>query len=394
MMSGKILIIEDEKRLRNNLQLLLTGEGYSVCAAADGQEGIAYLQQTAFDVVITDVMMSGTNGFEVMEYLASDASTALVIVMTGYASTESATEALRKGAYDYLVKPFDVDMLLFSLERAFEKVRLRQELQRHQQALVCAKEAAEAANVAKSAFLANMSHELRTPLNAIIGYCELLQEEAEDNACAAFVPDLLKIQTAGKHLLGLINDVLDLSKIEAGKMDLHLETCAVSSVLREVMTAILPLADKNGNRLELQGLERLGSMYTDVAKVRQILWNLLSNACKFTHQGRIVLAVSRQPWSDADGLVFRVIDTGIGMAPEQCERVFQAFVQADDSTTRQYGGTGLGLAISRHLCHMLGGDISVVSTPGQGTTFTVSLPATLADSDQEPALAEALLGAA
>lgn len=393
-MTGKILIIEDEKRLRNNLQLLLSSEGYSVMAAADGQEGIECLKQTPVDVVVTDVMMSGVNGFQVMEYLAAHVPTALVIVMTGYASTESATEALRKGAYDYLVKPFDVDMLLFSLERAFEKVRLRQELLHHQQALVQAKEAAEAASIAKSAFLANMSHELRTPLNAIIGYCELIQEEAEDTTCAAFIPDLLKIQTAGKHLLGLINDVLDLSKIEAGKMAVHLETCTITSMVRDVMAAIVPLADKNSNIIEFQGAERLGSMHTDVAKVRQVLWNLLSNACKFTHQGRITLAVSRQTWKEGDCVVFRVTDTGIGMDTEQCERIFQAFVQADDSTTRKYGGTGLGLAICRHLCQMLGGEINVVSSLGQGSTFTVSLPAATACAGQEPDLAEALPGAA
>ncbi len=310
-MTGKILIIEDEKRLRTNLQLLLESEGYTVSAVADGQAGIECLKQAPCDVVITDIMMEGVNGFQVMEYIAAHAPESLIIVITGYASTESATEALRKGAYDYIEKPFEIEMIMFSLERALEKVRLQRELKYQQHVLVHAKEAAEAANVAKSAFLANMSHELRTPLNAIIGYCELIQEEAEDVVCETFLPDLGKIHTAGTHLLGLINDVLDLSKIEAGKMALHLETFVISTVVQDSVTTIAPLVAKNGNTLEVQCAETLGTMHADIAKVRQVLCNLLSNACKFTHQGQITVAVTRQTGEDGDWIVYRVTDTGL-----------------------------------------------------------------------------------
>jgi signal transduction histidine kinase/DNA-binding response OmpR family regulator len=238
---------------------------------------------------------------------------------------------------------------------------------------------ADAATQAKSTFLANMSHELRTPLNAIIGYSEMLQEEAADLGQEDFIPDLQKIHAAGQHLLALINDILGLSKIEAGKMDLYLETFELSTVLQDIVTTIQPLVEKNANTLEVQCAAALGAMRADLTKVRQALFNLLSNACKFTTQGTITLEAARDAVDGADWITFRVTDTGIGMTPEQMEKLFQAFSQADASTTRQYGGTGLGLAITRHFCQMMGGDITVESAVGQGSTFTIRLPATVVD---------------
>jgi signal transduction histidine kinase/CheY-like chemotaxis protein len=241
--------------------------------------------------------------------------------------------------------------------------------------LTVAKEAAEQANRTKSAFLANMSHELRTPLNAIIGYSEMLQEEAQDAGNEEAIPDLGKIHGAGKHLLALINDILDLSKIEAGKMELFLETFEVAALVDEVRSTIHPLIEKNGNVLEVDCPPDVGGMHADVTRVRQILLNLLSNASKFTEGGTVRLEARREEMPAGDSLVFRVSDTGIGMTPEQIGKLFQAFSQADASTSRKYGGTGLGLVISRRFAQMMGGEVSVESAYRKGSTFTVRLPA-------------------
>ena len=228
-----------------------------------------------------------------------------------------------------------------------------------------------------------MSHELRTPLNAIIGYSEMLKEDAEDSGHEDFIPDLYKIQTAGKHLLSLISDILDISKIEAGRMELYLESFNPASLVDDVVSTVESLVEKNSNKFEVDCATDLGLMYADVTKTRQILLNLLSNAAKFTKSGTIKISVERvtnqgskiQKLEDSsDLIIFRVADTGIGIPAEQLQHLFQAFMQGDASTTREYGGTGLGLTISRHFCLMMGGDIQVQSELGSGSIFTVCLP--------------------
>ena len=250
--------------------------------------------------------------------------------------------------------------------------------------LIELKEQAEEANVAKSQFLANMSHELRTPMNAIIGYSELLEEDMEEAGQSEYIPDLHKIHASGKHLLSLINDILDVSKIEAGKMEVFAEEVNLTILVRDVHTTVVPLVENNSNELQLRCPSQLGQMYSDQTKIRQCLLNLLSNAAKFTKQGRITLQVDRVERDGVEWIEFKVSDSGIGMTAEQLKVVFDAFSQAEGSTTRKFGGTGLGLTITKCFAEMLQGELKVESVHGQGTTFTLCLPAIY----QEPEVAD------
>jgi PAS domain S-box-containing protein len=246
-----------------------------------------------------------------------------------------------------------------------------------------AKEAAEAAHAAKSAFLANMSHELRTPLNAILGYSQLLQEECHERGIEDIPADLAKIERAGAILLDLLNQVLDFSKIEAGKMELHTETFDFRPVVQDVLTSVEPLASRNHNRISVLNSAAASELHTDITRFRQSLMNLVANACKFTNHGEVSVEVSREGTRPDDWVVLTVKDTGIGISSEQQARLFQAFTQADASTTRNFGGTGLGLAISRKMCQMMGGDISMESQLGKGSTFVMKIPACLKARESE-----------
>ncbi len=260
-----------------------------------------------------------------------------------------------------------------------QNVRLEQRVKERTTELAVARDEALLASKTKSEFLANMSHELRTPLNAIIGYSELLEEESDNLASR---DDLKRISGAGKHLLTLINDILDLSKIEAGKMQLELSKVEVCTLIDEVINTVLPLAKKNGNRLSVNCQAEVTTLHSDPLRLKQVLLNLLSNACKFTENGRIDLDIqtikqNHRPWVE-----FSIRDTGIGLSTEQIGQLFQDFVQVDASPTRKYGGTGLGLAISRRICQIMGGDISIKSRPGEGSVFTIRLPNDTAPADE------------
>ena len=246
--------------------------------------------------------------------------------------------------------------------------------------LATVKEAAVSANQAKSAFLANMSHELRTPMNAILGYSEMLMEEAEDDGQEDFIPDLQKINQAGNHLLSLINDVLDLSKIESGKMEAFAENFPVNTLIDQVADTAQALMAKNNNHFKVERGDNLGEAWQDVTKLQQTLLNLLSNAAKFTHDGIITLKVELESGGPEDWLILTVRDTGIGIRADKLDHVFEEFSQADGSTTRDYGGTGLGLAISQRFCRMLGGDLTVISQIGEGSTFSIRVPAVLPET--------------
>ncbi|MFM5993363.1 MAG: ATP-binding protein [Dolichospermum sp.] len=294
--------------------------------------------------------------------------------------TQVAEQVAKKSNFDLrapITTDDEIGLLAKSLNRLIERVSERTKQ------LEQAKELAEAASTAKSQFLANVSHELRTPLNAVIGLSQLLQDDAADFAASPdFITDLETINSAGRHLLKLINDILDVSKIEAGKMTLYPETFDITNLINNVVLTVKPAMEKNGNTLQVDCDDNLGTMYTDQTRMQQVLLNLLSNAAKFTTNGKVTLTVKHEKIKlrqDAPLSVisFTVTDTGIGMSPSQQQQLFQPFTQGDNSTTRKYGGTGLGLAISRHFCQMMGGEIIVKSQLGAGSTFKVNLPLTV-----------------
>jgi len=378
----KVLVVEDNKDLAKNIVRTLAGE-FEVFTANNGVEGLKSVRQYSPKLIISDVMMPEMDGFTFCEKIKNDTATQNipVIMLTAKASVDDKVQGLGAGADYYLQKPFDpkelfavVHSLLLKQDYQTKLVTKNSQLELMQEQLKVAISTADKANQAKSNFMANMSHELRTPLNAIIGYAEMLQEIAQEEGLEDFIVDLEKVFSSGKHLLGLINDVLDLSKIEAGKMELHYENFNISSLIASVKAMVLPLAKINSNDLIIENEENIGYMYADETKMRQIIVNLLSNACKFTNEGTVTLQTQCKVIDQQDWVIFSVSDTGIGITEKQIGRLFQEFSQADKSTTKKYGGTGLGLAISKHYCKSMGGDISVHSEAGKGSVFTVRLP--------------------
>lgn len=365
---------DDQVAMRREMQLSIPGDGHIHITLYHADLGTAVRAQQN-QIVITAFVLLLLFGLFLTWAIRT-------IVHRPLQHLVNATRAVSEGYQDVRLDVGREDEFGY-LSRFFNQ--MLDQLMAQQAELQGAVQNAQTASKAKSAFLANMSHELRTPLNAIIGYSEMLKEDAKASGQKDCVPDLDKIHAAGRHLLSLINDVLDLSKIEAGKVTIEVSEFLVINLIEAVVNTVQLSMNQNGNRLDVVADPGLGLMHSDETKLRQVLVNLLSNAAKFTEQGTVTLRVERHAQDDGDWLHFSVTDTGIGIQEDQKGRLFTDFTQVDSSTTRRYGGTGLGLAISRRFCLRLGGDIDVVSAVDKGSTFTARIPA---DYEPIPAPAE------
>ncbi len=379
---GTVLVVDDVPANVKVLLDFLSGHGFKVFTAKDGQSAIKKAEYSKPDLILLDVMMPVMDGFEACKVLKSQESTKYipVIFMTALADSVDKVKGFDLGAADYITKPFEQEEVVARVANHIKIRNLQKQLQARTIELEAlyleqkqARYAAESANRAKSVFLAKMSHELRTPLNAIIGYNELAQEDAFDMGFREILPDLAHIQIAARKLLSLINDVLDLAKIEAEKMELELEVIDVGKLIEDTTILAQPTIDKNINQLIVNCPEDIGTLNTDSKKLQQILLNLLSNSAKFTQKGTVILTVKRFP----DLISFEISDTGIGIEAEKMAEIFQPFAQADNSSTRQYDGSGLGLAICQRICQLLHGSIEVRSEVGTGSFFTINVPTTL-----------------
>jgi signal transduction histidine kinase len=320
------------------------------------------------DLVVTDINMPRMDGLTLLQKLQEGEGDLSTIIVSAYGDMANIRTAMNRGAFDFLIKPIDFLDFEMTIAKTIRHAEVLREARRRE----VENQQLELASQHKSQFLANMSHELRTPLNAIIGLTEMMITNAARFGTEKAQEPLRRAQAAGTHLLGLINQVLDLSKIEAGKLELNTQTVNLAPLIEEVIGTARHLAEQNQNRLVVEVPVDLGSLTVDPMRLRQILLNLLSNACKFTKQGDVALRARRL--DERDWVELAVADSGIGMTAEQLGKLFEEFAQADASTAQRFGGTGLGLAISRKLARMMGGDVTVTSESGKGSVFTVRLP--------------------
>jgi signal transduction histidine kinase len=366
----RILVVDDEPdfELLINQQFrrqIRAGE-FTFSFARDGEQALTVLQKDAgFDLMLLDINMPVMDGLTLLARLSELQAQLRAIIVSAYGDMPNIRTAMNRGAFDFVLKPIDMVDLKATIRKALDEIAKLRAIERQRLA-------AERARSNLSHFLANMSHELRTPLNAIIGVTEMLREDAE--ALRQDIEPLDRVLGAGRHLLALINDILDLSKIEAGRMELYLESFALGPMIDGAIKTIEPLAAKSGNQIAVHCDAAIGAIHADQMRLRQALLNLMSNANKFTERGIITIDARHGQENGRDLVTLAVTDTGIGMTPEQMSKLFREFSQASSATASKYGGTGLGLAISRRFCQMMGGDITVKSEPGRGSTFTIRLP--------------------
>ncbi|MDM8568670.1 response regulator [Thiotrichales bacterium HSG1] len=404
-----ILVVDDSIANLALASAVLQQADYEILLAKEGKSALKITKEKKPDLILLDIEMPGWSGYETCEYIKADPeiSAIPILFLSTLTRSKDKLRAFEAGGIDYINKPFEEKELLARVYTHVELYHLREKLEQkigeqnkeiseyanHLEQKVAerteelnqAKKTAEEASASKSQFLSNMSHELRTPMNAIIGYSEMLQEDANDMNLTDFSSDLDKINSAGKHLLGLINDVLDLSKIESGKMELYLEEFQIEDLVREVVDTVEPMSNKKNNQLEVHFIKSpITTLYADMTKTRQILFNLLSNANKFSENSAIFIEIEHEimqcKGEDNNFIRVEVIDDGIGITLEQQNKLFQPFTQLDASTTRRFGGTGLGLSITKQFIEMMGGSICVDSRFGEGSAFKFYLPVNVKES--------------
>jgi signal transduction histidine kinase len=374
-MTARILVADDEPDLETLIQQKFRHQiragAVSFVFVRDGMEALSVLEANQdVDLVVTDINMPRMDGLTLLEKVQQIEGNLSTIIVSAYGDMANIRTAMNRGAFDFLTKPIDFLDFESTITKTIRHVEVLREARRRE----AENQRLEAASHNKSQFLADMSHELRTPLNAIIGLTEMMVSNAARFGTEKALEPLRRVNAAGTHLLSLINEVLDLSKIEAGKLELNPEPVNLARVIDEVIGTAGQLAEKNQNRLIVEAQDNLGAFTADPLRLKQILLNLLSNACKFTKEGDVALRV-RKVADGRDWVELAVADTGIGLTAEQQAKLFQEFTQADSLTARRYGGTGLGLALSRKLARMMGGDVTVASEAGKGSVFTVRLPA-------------------